>query len=164
MGTEIERKFLVSGNAWRGLAVGVEYRQGYLCSGSDRTVRVRIAGEKAFLTIKGKSSGISRMELEYAIPVEDAGFLLAELCEQPVIEKKRYEISYQGFVWEVDEFFGENAGLLVAEIELAEEEQAFEKPPWVGAEVSDDRRYSNAALVKNPFSRWEKKEDTWREG
>jgi len=156
MGTEIERKFLVIGNAWRELAVGTEYRQGYLCSGSDRTVRVRIAGEKAFLTIKGKSSGISRMEFEYAIPVEDARVLLAELCEQPVIDKIRYKVDYRGFVWEVDEFLGDNAGLLVAEIELEEEEQAFEKPPWVGAEVSADRRYSNAGLVRFPFSRWEK--------
>jgi adenylate cyclase len=157
MGTEIERKFLVIGNAWRELAVGTEYRQGYLCSGSDRTVRVRIAGGKAFLTIKGKSSGISRMEFEYAIPVEDARVLLAELCEQPVIDKIRYKVDYRGFVWEVDEFLGDNAGLLVAEIELEEEEQAFEKPPWVGAEVSADRRYSNAGLVRFPFSRWEKK-------
>jgi len=156
MGTEIERKFLVIGNAWRELAVGTEYRQGYLCSGSDRTVRVRIAGGKAFLTIKGKSSGISRMEFEYAIPVEDARVLLAELCEQPVIDKIRYKVDYRGFVWEVDEFLGDNAGLLVAEIELEEEEQAFEKPPWVGAEVSADRRYSNAGLVRFPFSRWEK--------
>lgn len=97
------------------------------------------------------------MEFEYAIPLEDARMLLAELCEQPIIEKKRYRINYQGFVWEVDEFFGANAGLLVAEIELAEEEQVFEKPSWVGAEVSDDRRYSNAGLVKYPFSCWEKR-------
>jgi adenylate cyclase len=157
MGREIERKFLVTGNDWRRQAVGMEYRQGYLCADGDRTVRVRIAGEKAFVTIKGKSSGISRMEFEYAIPVEDAKVLLAELCEQPIIEKIRYKIDYQGFVWEVDEFLGDNAGLLVAEIELAEEEQAFEKPPWVGAEVSADRRYSNAGLVRYPFSRWEKK-------
>lgn len=155
MGIEIERKFLVICNAWRDLAVGIDYRQGYLCASGDRTVRVRIAGDKAFLTIKGKSNGISRMEFEYAIPLEDARVLLEELCEQPIIEKKRYRINYQGFVWEVDEFFGANAGLLVAEIELAEEEQVFEKPSWVGAEVSDDRRYSNAGLVKYPFSCWE---------
>ncbi|MBU0663782.1 MAG: CYTH domain-containing protein [Proteobacteria bacterium] len=154
MGTEIERKFLVTGDAWRGMATGTEYRQGYLGSDQGRTVRVRIAGDKAFLTIKGKSSGISRMEYEYQIPVEDARVLLAELCEQPIIEKKRYRISYQGFVWEVDEFFGENEGLLVAEIELEEEGQEFEKPPWVGMEVSSDRRYANASLVKTPFSIW----------
>ncbi len=154
MGTEIERKFLVTGNEWRDMAAGIRYCQGYLCSGKERTVRVRIAGDTAFLTIKGETSGISRMEYEYPIPVEDAKVLLAELCEQPIIEKKRYTINYQGFVWEVDEFFGENEGLLVAEIELEEEGQRFAKPPWVGAEVSSDRRYANASLVKNPFSTW----------
>ncbi|MBA3005170.1 MAG: CYTH domain-containing protein [Proteobacteria bacterium] len=155
MGTEIERKFLLTGDGWRDMAVGIEYRQGYLGLDKERTVRVRIAGDQAFLTIKGKTNGISRMEYEYPIPVEDASILLAELCEQPIIEKKRYKISYQGFVWEVDEFFGKNEGLLVAEIELEEEGQEFEKPPWVGMEVSSDRRYCNASLVKNPFSGWE---------
>ena len=154
MGTEIERKFLVTGNEWRDMAVGVVYRQGYLCLEKGRTVRVRVAGEQAFLTIKGESSGISRMEYEYPIPVADARVMLAELCEQPIIEKKRYRITYQGFVWEVDEFFGENEGLLVAEIELEGEGQAFAKPSWIGAEVSADRRYSNASLVKHPFSGW----------
>lgn len=154
MGTEIERKFLLTGDAWRDMAVGIKYRQGYLGLDNKRTVRVRIAGEQAFLTIKGKTSGISRMEYEYPIPVEDASILLAELCEQPIIEKKRYKVVYQGFVWEVDEFFGENEGLLVAEIELEEEGQEFEKPPWVGAEVSSDRRYCNASLIKNPYSMW----------
>jgi adenylate cyclase len=156
MGTEIERKFLVKGNEWRELAAGIRYSQGYLRSGNEQTVRVRIAGEEAFLTIKGKTDGISRMEFEYPIPVEDAKILLAELCEQPIIEKKRYRINYQGFVWEVDEFFGENEGLLVAEIELESENQKFSKPPWIGAEVSLDRRYSNGSLVKYPFTLWEK--------
>ena len=154
MGTEIERKFLVTSDEWRGMAPGVRYRQGYLSSSKERTVRVRIAGDTAFLTIKGKTSGISRMEYEYPIPVEDASVLLRELCDQPIIEKKRYTINYQGFVWEVDEFFGENAGLLVAEIELEEENQEFAKPPWIGEEVSADRRYSNASLVENPFCQW----------
>jgi len=154
MGTEIERKFLVTGDEWRSMATGVFYRQGYLCLEKERTVRVRIAGDKAFLTVKGRSSGISRMEYEYPIPLEDARVLLAQLCVQPVIEKKRYRIRYQGFVWEVDEFIGENEGLLVAEIELAAEGQVFEKPSWVGAEVSSDRRYANAGLVKNPYSTW----------
>jgi adenylate cyclase len=155
MGIEIERKFLVTDDEWKGLAMGTLYRQGYLSSTKKLTVRVRIAGDKAFLTIKGETSGISRMEYEYPIPVEDARVMLAELCEQPIIEKKRYTINYQGFVWEVDEFFGENEGLLVAEIELEAEGQEFEKPPWVGMEVSSDRRYCNASLVKNPFSGWE---------
>ncbi|MFH2122580.1 MAG: CYTH domain-containing protein [Pseudomonadota bacterium] len=154
MGREIERKFLVTGDEWRTMAEGISYRQGYLCLDTGRTMRVRIAGDHAFLTIKGKSSGISRLEYEYPIPVEDASILLTELCEQPIIEKKRYKISYQGFVWEVDEFLGENEGLLVAEIELEEEDQEFVKPSWVGVEVSSDRRYSNAGLVRNPFSLW----------
>jgi adenylate cyclase len=154
MGTEIERKFLVTGDEWRAMATGVFYSQGYLCLEKERTVRVRIAGDKAFLTVKGKSSGISRMEYEYPIPLEDARVLLAQLCVKPVIEKKRYRIHYKGFVWEVDEFFGENEGLLVAEIELAAEDQEFEKPSWIGAEVSSDRRYANAGLVKNPYSSW----------
>jgi adenylate cyclase len=158
MGIEIERKFLVNGDAWRTLADGTVYRQGYLCVERGRTVRVRIAGETAFLTIKGKSSGLSRMEYEYPIPLADADVLLTTLCEQPIIEKKRYKISWQGFVWEVDEFFGDNAGLLVAEIELAAEDQAFNKPPWVGMEVSDDRRYYNSCLVKNPYSNWKSSE------
>lgn len=154
MGTEIERKFLVTGNEWRAMAAGVVYCQGYLCLEKERTVRVRIAGDQAFLTIKGKSTGISRMEYEYPVPVEDARVMLAELCAQPIIDKKRYRIHHQGFVWEVDEFFGENEGLLVAEIELEEEGQEFEKPSWIGVEVSSDRRYANANLVKTPYSAW----------
>jgi CYTH domain-containing protein len=154
MGTEIERKFLLTGDEWRTMAAGVVYCQGYLCLEKDSTVRVRIAGDKAFLTIKGKSSGISRMEYEYPIPLEDARVMLAELCARPIIEKKRYRITFQGFVWEVDEFSGENEGLLVAEIELEEEGQEFEKPSWIGEEVSSDRRYANANLVRNPYSTW----------
>lgn len=154
MSIEIERKFLVIGDDWRHGAVGTEYRQGYLCADHDRTVRVRVAGDQACITIKGGSRGISRMEFEYAIPVDEAMILLVELCEQPVIEKIRYPIEYRGFVWEVDEFLGDNAGLVVAEIELEEVEQAFEKPPWIGAEVSAERRYSNAALARSPFSGW----------
>lgn len=154
MGIEIERKFLVTGDEWRSMATGVFYCQGYLCLEKERTVRVRIAGEQAFLTIKGRSSGISRMEYEYPIPLEDARVLLDQLCVQPVIEKKRYRVHYQGFIWEVDEFFGENEGLRVAEIELAAEDQEFAKPSWVGEEVSSDRRYANAGLVKNPYSTW----------
>ena len=140
--------------------MGILYRQGYLISNKQQTVRVRIGGEKAFLTIKGKTHGISRMEYEYPIPVADATVMLAELCAQPIIEKKRYTINYQGFVWEVDEFFGENEGLLVAEIELEAEGQAFAKPSWVGAEVSSDRRYGNASLVKKPFSTWKNEQSS----
>jgi len=156
MGIEIERKFLLSADTWKELAQGTYYRQGYLNSQKERTVRVRTIGDTGFLTIKGISVGATRMEYEYEIPVEDARVLLSELCEKPLIEKKRYKIEFAGFIWEVDEFFGENEGLIVAEIELESEDQQFEKPEWVGKEVSDDPRYFNSSLIKNPFSSWEK--------
>ena len=118
------------------------------------TVRIRIKGDRGYLTIKGKSVGISRNEYEYEIPVNEAGEMLAELCEKPLIEKLRYTIRYRGFLWEVDEFGGENAGLVVAEIELADETQKFDQPGWVGREVSGDRRYYNVSLARNPWTRW----------
>lgn len=155
MGVEIERKFLLTGNAWKKLARGTFYRQGYLSSQKNRTVRVRTIGETAFLTIKGKSVGVTRTEYEYEIPVEDANVLLDQLCEKPIIEKNRYKIEFAGFTWEVDEFLGVNAGLLVAEIELESEEQQFEKPEWVGEEVSGDSRYFNSSLIKHPYSSWD---------
>ena len=156
MGIEIERKFLLSADTWKEPAKGTYYRQGYLNSQKERTVRVRTIGDTGFLTIKGISVGATRMEYEYEIPVEDARVLLSELCEKPLIEKNRYKIEFAGFIWEVDEFFGENEGLIVAEIELENEGQQFEKPEWVGKEVSDDPRYFNSSLIKNPFSSWEK--------
>lgn len=152
MAIEIERKFLVQGDAWRA-APAVFYSQGYLNGDKARTVRVRIAGDEAFLTIKGQSVGASRAEFEYAIPLADARELLA-ICEQPLIEKNRRKISHAGFVWEVDEFLGENLGLVVAEIELPTEETQFARPDWVGQEVTDDVRYFNSNLAKLPFSRW----------
>ncbi len=155
MAQEIERKFLLAGDGWRGLAEGVEYRQGYLCAEQARTVRVRIAGDQGFLTIKGAAAGITRSEYEYAIPVEDARALLDTLCPQPQIEKKRYTIPFKGFLWEVDEFFGLNQGLIVAEIELSYENQPFERPEWIGREVTADRRYANAALCIAPFNTWQ---------
>ena len=154
MPLEIERKFLVIGDAWRALAAGVTYRQGYLLAEKERTVRVRTMNNKGFLTIKGQSTGITRLEYEYEIPVTEADELLDRLCRKPLIEKKRYTIPFQGFLWEVDEFFGENNGLIVAEIELATEDQTFPKPDWVGREVSDDPRYFNARLSRHPFCRW----------
>lgn len=154
MSIEIERKFLVIGDAWRE-APAVFYSQGYLNRDKARTVRVRIAGEEAFLTIKGQSVGASRAEFEYPIPVTDARNLLA-LCEQPLIEKYRRKISYEGFIWEVDEFLGENQGLVVAEIELPSEDAVFAIPKWVGAEVTSDPRYFNSNLSRLPFTRWEK--------
>ena len=154
MAEEIERKFLLATDDWRGLAVGIVYRQGYLCAQPERTVRVRLAGDRGFLTVKGVTQGIARSEYEYEIPAEDARLMLDTLCQQPLIEKKRYTIPYQGFLWEVDEFFGLNQGLVVAEIELAAADQVFERPEWVGREVSGDSRYTNAALCRAPFSTW----------
>ena len=157
MGVEIERKFLPSSDGWRELSAGISYRQGYLYTGSGMTVRLRIAGEKGFLTIKGPGSGASRMEFEYQIPIEDANEMLDRLCEKPLIEKNRHTIGYRGFVWEVDEFFGDNEGLVVAEIELEFEDQQFDLPEWIGEEVTGDPRYFNASLVKTPFSTWKSK-------
>ena len=154
MGVEIERKFLLQGDAWRGLGQAVLLRQGYLSSARERVVRVRIEGEQAMLTIKGANVGATRGEWEYPIPLADAVELLDGVCEQPLIEKVRHRIEHAGMVWEVDEFLGANAGLVVAEIELASEDQPFDKPDWIGAEVSGDARYYNANLIRHPFSQW----------
>ncbi len=154
MAKEIERKFLVVGDAWRALAKGTVYRQGYLSTVKERTVRVRTIDDAAFLTIKGITVGMTRAEYEYEIPTPDATEMLDDLCEKPIIEKSRYKIPFEGFVWEVDEFAGVNAGLIVAEIELADETQAFAKPDWIGEEVSGDPRYFNANLIAHPYSDW----------
>lgn len=154
MGIEIERKFLVQGEAWKQQGQRELLRQGYLSSHPERTVRVRIEGDQAVMTIKSKSVGASRGEWEYPLPVDDAREFLDKLCEQPIIEKYRYRIGFGGFTWEVDEFLGVNAGLVVAEIELPSEDQQFEKPEWVGEEVTHDRRYFNSALVAQPFTTW----------
>jgi adenylate cyclase len=154
MGVEIERKFLLAGDAWRALGEPVLLRQGYLSSDPDRTVRVRIEGEAGTLTIKGRSQGATRAEWEYPIPLAEAGELLDRLCLTPLIEKYRRRVAVAGHVWEVDEFLGANAGLVVAEIELASEEEAFEMPEWIGEEVTHDRKYFNSSLVRLPFSQW----------
>jgi adenylate cyclase len=154
MGIEIEKKFLLKGGEWKQLAVGIAYRQGYLNSVKERTVRVRTINDNGFLTIKGVSVGATRLEYEYEIPLEDAQALLDELCEKPLIEKNRYKADFGGFIWEIDEFFGENDGLIVAEIELESEDQSFDKPQWVGEEVTGDTRYFNSNLIKNPYSQW----------
>jgi adenylate cyclase len=152
MSIEIERKFLVIGENWK-QGTGIAYCQGYLNPDKERTVRVRVAGEKAFLTIKGLSKGITRTEFEYEIPLDDAEQLL-KLCSGPLIQKHRYNIQYQGNTWEVDEFSGENTGLVLAEIELQHEDQTFEKPSWLGKEVSDDPRYFNSNLALKPYLQW----------
>ncbi|MFC5513754.1 CYTH domain-containing protein [Massilia jejuensis] len=154
MGVEIERKFLLQGDAWRALGEATLLRQGYLSADPARVVRVRIEGEHAALTIKGKSQGATRGEWEYPIPVGEAAELLDTLCPPPLIEKYRRRITVGAHVWEVDEFLGANAGLAVAEIELASEDEAFEKPDWIGAEVTHDARYFNSNLVSHPYSSW----------
>ncbi len=158
MAKEIERKFLVVGDAWRALAQGVHYRQGYLNSIKERTVRIRTVGEKAVITVKGPTVGVTRMEFEYQIPYDDCVAMLDNLAEKPIIEKTRYKIPMGDFIWEIDEFFGVNEGLIVAEVELKSEDQAFEKPEWIGKEVSGDPRYFNSNLVAHPYSTWKDKE------
>ncbi len=153
MPLEIERKFLVKGNDWRSLAVGVRYCQGYLATGST-TVRVRVAGEQAYLTIKGPTIGSTRAEYEYAIPLAEALEMLHTLCQTPAVEKQRYRIEWQDLVWEVDEFEGANQGLIMAEVELRSSEQSIVLPPWIGKEVTDDPRYYNSNLAQHPFSQW----------
>lgn len=154
MGIEIERKFLIKSDSWRYEARGLRYLQGYLSRDKERTIRVRTIGDKGFLTIKGISRGLVRTEYEYEIPYDDAREMLRELCEEPLIDKQRYRISYRDLIWEVDEFSGENQGLIFAEVELDDENQSLLKPPWIGKEVTGDPRYFNSNLVKHPFSKW----------
>jgi CYTH domain-containing protein len=157
MGKEIERKFLVRGDSWRG-SKGIVVRQGHLSTDEERVVRVRTAGEKGFLTIKGKGEGLTRPEYEYGIPLQDAEEMLGTLCTGYLIEKIRYRVEHEGLIWEVDEFKGENQGLVVAEVELEKEEQEIAAPDWAGDEVSGDPRYLNVNLAKHPFKRWGKEE------
>ena len=155
MGIEIERKFLVDREKWRQVKkpAGVPYRQGYLSDEDNCTVRVRVTDKKGFITIKGASSGISRKEFEYEIPVSE-GIELLDNFALFEVEKTRYCIDFKGKLWEVDEFFGDNAGLITAEIELKEENEKFELPGWISLEVSDDARYFNSNLAKKPFKNW----------
>lgn len=156
MGREIERKFLVQGLAWREIAEpGVAYAQGYLTREVGRSVRVRVAGDQGFLTIKSVTIDISRQEYEYRIPVDEAWELLKNLCYQPLIEKTRYRIPQAPLVWEVDEFGGDNAGLVLAEVELSHPEQELILPDWIGQEVSQDHRYFNSYLNQYPYQQWE---------
>ena len=154
MGMEIERKYLMASDDWRGRADGVDYRQGYLSTVKERTVRVRTIADRGFLTVKGISTGASRREYEYEIPAREAHEMLDELCERPLIEKRRFEIPHAGLIWEIDEFSGDNAGLIIAEVELEREDQLIDVPSWIGEEVTGDPRYFNSSLVANPFSTW----------
>lgn len=157
MGIEIERKFLVTGDAWRRDAQGTFYRQGYLVASDGCVVRVRVAGEKACLTIKGRKVGFSCPEYEYPLPVADATDMLEQVCLRPFIEKIRYTLYFKGISWEIDEFKEENDGLVIAEVELAQEHQIIELPDWAGREVSLDPKYWNMNLVKHPYCRWTRK-------
>ncbi len=155
MGTEIERKFLVDADLWHPAGAGVLTRQGYLSSVKERIVRVRIAGSGAFLTVKGPCDNlITRLEFEYPIPLADATILRDRLCERPLVEKTRHEEKIGVHIWDIDVFHGNNEGLVLAEIELADPAEPFERPPWIGKEVSDDPRYYNANLASRPFKSW----------
>lgn len=155
MAQEIERKFLLTNEVWREQAdSGQRMRQGYLVGAAHASIRVRSAGDQAWLNIKSATLGVERLEYEYAIPLRDAEEMLEQLCEWPLIEKTRYEVKWGEQTWEIDVFEGDNAGLVVAEIELTDPQQEFEQPPWLGAEVSDDPRYYNVCLVKHPYSQW----------
>ena len=152
MATEIERKFLVQGEAWR-RGTPVHVRQAYLSRDKERTVRVRLAGSRAWLTVKGRTRGASRAEFEYEIPLQDGEALLA-LCEGPPLEKNRYTVQHAGAAWEIDEFLGANAGLVIAEIEIQHEGQEFQRPSWLAAEVTGDARYFNSNLSAMPYATW----------
>lgn len=155
MALEIERKFMVKNELWReNVESQARIMQGYLANGDNATVRVRVKGNAAYLTIKGASAGISRSEYEYPIPVEDAEAMLQELALFPAIDKVRYNVRSGGHLWELDLFAGENEGLVMAEVELASEDEVFEIPEWAGEEVSSDPRYYNASLAQNPYKSW----------
>ncbi|MDB5131413.1 MAG: hypothetical protein JWR02_1162 [Mucilaginibacter sp.] len=155
MGVEIERKFLVDHAKWNRVQKpkGTPYRQGYLLNDGLRTIRVRVTDKKGYITLKGATSGISRKEFEYDIPLAD-GIELLDAFARSQVEKIRYRIRFKGKLWEVDEFSGDNAGLVMAEIELKGEDEEFDKPAWVTCEVSDDERYYNSNLSVKPFSKW----------
>jgi adenylate cyclase len=156
MGIEIERKFLVKTDAWRFRAEGTSYCQGYVAKTSGANVRVRIAGNQGFLTLKGKAKNLARPEFEYPIPMDDAREMLELWCHPFVVEKVRYRIPVGEFIWEVDEFSGLNAGLILAEVELKHPDQVVPLPDWVGEEVSDEARYYNSSLATCPYSEWTK--------
>ncbi len=156
MGKEIERKFIVKNDKYKSLANPVKYRQGYIPRTNKVTVRIRIAGEKGFITLKDKATGFSRHEFEYEIPIAEAKEMLDILCDKPQIEKFRYIIpaNEPELKWEVDEFLGDNEGLVIAEIEVPTEETKFTLPDWVGEEVTGNKKYNNNNLCKNPYKTW----------
>jgi len=154
MATEIERKFKVISDEYKKIGKPLNCKQGYLNTQNEPLVRIRIMGEKAYLTLKGKNEGIRRLEFEYEIPVLDAEELLSNFCSTTLIEKNRYILTVKDTVWEVDEFLGENSGLVIAEVELLSENDNFSKPSWIGQEVSHETKYYNYKLVEHPYSKW----------
>jgi adenylate cyclase len=155
MGIEIERKFRVASDAWRAQASGrTLLRQGYIANTPRASVRVRLAGELGWLSVKAMTRALARAEYEAAIPAAEADEMLAQLCEGPLIEKWRHIVIYQGSEWEIDEFLGANAGLVIAELELAAEDVVFASPPWLGVEVTHDERYYNFRLSEKPYRHW----------
>ena len=155
MAEEIERKFLLQDDRWRAAATASSrFSQGYLVSSPQLVVRVRLEDNGAQLTVKGATDGIGRLEYEYPVPPADAREMLGRLCQRPLIEKRRFFVPYGDHLWEIDEFEGDNAGLVVAEIELKAEDEAFQRPPWLGREVTGDARYYNACLGKRPYRDW----------
>jgi adenylate cyclase len=165
MKTEIERKYLVKKSVWRSHKeflesqspdIGVKYCQGYIPSSNGATIRIRIIGKQGYLTIKSETVGCTRAEFEYLIPLDDAQEMLNNLCLKPLIEKFRYKINVDDLIWEVDEFLGENIGLIIAEVELENENQKINFPPWIDREVND-KKYFNSYLVNHPYSQWKEK-------
>ncbi|MDP4291434.1 MAG: CYTH domain-containing protein [Bacteroidota bacterium] len=154
MAKEIERKFRVRNESFKAFSTGVLYRQGYLSRDIERTVRIRVSGENAFITIKGMTNGFERLEFEYPILLEDANQMLEAICIKPLIEKLRYKVMCNGHLWEVDEFIGDNEGLIVAEVELESNDEEVVIPDWIGEEVTGDPRYYNSNMVTNPFKNW----------
>lgn len=155
MAIEVEHKFLLANDRWRAQVCRSEaFIQGYLSSDPSCSIRVRISGERAWLNIKSATPGTQRHEFEYAIPLADAEEMVGTVCRRPLIEKIRHFVDIDGHTWEIDEFSGDNAGLIVAEIELAAPGEAFTKPAWLGAEVTDDLRYYNNSLVSHPYNSW----------
>lgn len=154
MAVEIERKYLIDLEKIGTLENGTRIKQGYLSINKESVVRVRIKNDKGYLTIKGSNNGISRLEFEYEIPYEEANEMLDNLCQKPVIDKNRYIIKYDIHIWEIDIFYGDNEGLVVAEVELKDENEKINLPSWIKKEVSNDNRYFNSNLMKHPYKDW----------
>lgn len=155
MALEIERKYLIDLEKIGSLENGQRIKQGYLSTSKESVVRVRVKDEKAYLTIKGSNSGVTRLEFEYEIPLDEANEMLDKLCQKPTIDKTRYLVKHENHIWEIDVFYGDNQGLVVAEVELSSEDEKINLPFWIKEEVTSDIRYFNSNLMKHPFKDWE---------